>query len=264
VTDDRRVLRDRELVDLLADEPELLAILDAYASTQRRQRIAVRTPVRRLLFLAAALVIVAVPAVAFADQIGQILGLSNPGSPVATGQLPPWQLSALQSVGFPTQGVRLLGDRDGTSFYVSKQPDGNYCFGIGFAPAVSPRIDALACGDQLGTFPSANEPIADLSGISTSPDGSIRVNKLAGFATDAISRIELINSNGDVVEVVPVADNIYAANPANVPVAAIAAVDQQGKIIYEKKLEQATPPPPPQPSQPSSPTQTSPDRTPTP
>ena len=32
--DDRSVLRDPELVDLLADEPELLAILDAYATTQ--------------------------------------------------------------------------------------------------------------------------------------------------------------------------------------------------------------------------------------
>jgi hypothetical protein len=32
---DRVVLRDRELVALLRDEPELLAILDAYAATQR-------------------------------------------------------------------------------------------------------------------------------------------------------------------------------------------------------------------------------------
>jgi hypothetical protein len=34
--DDRVVLRDHELVELLGDEPELLAILDAYAATQRR------------------------------------------------------------------------------------------------------------------------------------------------------------------------------------------------------------------------------------
>jgi hypothetical protein len=264
VTEDRRVLRDPELVDLLAHEPELLAILDAYASTQRRKRGALRTPVRRLVFLAAALVIIAVPTVAFADEIGQILGISNTGSTVPTGELPSWQLSALQSVGFPTQGVRLLGERDGTSFYVSKQPDGNYCFGIGFAPAVNPRIDALVCGDQLGTFPSASEPIADLSGISPSPDGSVRVNKLAGFATDAISRIELLNNNGNIVDSVPVSDNIYAANPTDVPVAVIAAVDQHGKIIYEKKLDQAPPPTPPQTSQPSSPTQTSPDRAPMP
>jgi hypothetical protein len=263
VTDDRRVLRDPELVELFADEPELLAILDAYASTQRRQPIGLRRPTWRLLLIAAAFAIVAVPAVAFADQIGQVLGFSNPGSPVPTEALPTWQLSALHSVGFPTQGVRLLGERDGTGFYVSKQPDGNYCFGIGFASAVTPRIDALACGNELGAFPSANQPIIDLSGISTSPDGSIQVNKLAGFATDAISRIELLDS-GVVVDAVPVSDDIYAASPANTPVDAIAAVDQQGKIIYEKKLERVTTPTPPQPSQPSNGTETTPDRSPTP
>lgn len=34
--DDRVVLRDPELIELLAEEPELLAILDAYAVTQKR------------------------------------------------------------------------------------------------------------------------------------------------------------------------------------------------------------------------------------
>jgi hypothetical protein len=36
--DNRLVLHDRELVELLSDEPELLAILDAYAATQRQRR----------------------------------------------------------------------------------------------------------------------------------------------------------------------------------------------------------------------------------
>ena len=45
--DDRSVLRDRELIELLADEPELLAILDAYATTQAKESAPVMPSVAR-------------------------------------------------------------------------------------------------------------------------------------------------------------------------------------------------------------------------
>jgi hypothetical protein len=57
----RRTRLDDEVLELLADEPELLAIADAFAETQARRRRRVR-PVR----LVAALALVGVVAIAFA------------------------------------------------------------------------------------------------------------------------------------------------------------------------------------------------------
>lgn len=61
--DDRVVLHDHELVRLVADEPELLAIVDAYAATQHaawRRRRARATVVRRALPAIAAFAVVLV------------------------------------------------------------------------------------------------------------------------------------------------------------------------------------------------------------
>lgn len=60
--DDRLVLHDRELIELLADEPELLAILDAYGATQGRywRGSARRVPKRVVWVVAAAVALLCV------------------------------------------------------------------------------------------------------------------------------------------------------------------------------------------------------------
>ena len=240
VIDDRLVLHDAELVELVADEPELLAILDAYAATQRRRRQPL--PLRRLGLIAAAVAAIVVPTAAFADQIGQILGLTNSGTPIAETQLPDWQLSALQTTGFPTNTIRLLGKRSGISFYVSRQPNGGTCFAIGLPPgAATTPIDALSCGSELGSFPSSTDPIADFSASTSAADGSIQVTRLAGFAADPIASIALLDADDNAIYTTSVVDNIYyAADDLPVsPAASIAALDSQGRIVYRKQL---TPP----------------------
>jgi len=239
VTDERLVLHDAELVELVADEPELLAILDAYAATQQhRQRRPQPLPLRRLGLIAAAVVAIAVPTAAFADQIGQVLGLTNSGTPVAGTQLPDWQLSALQTTGFPTNTIRLLGNRGGMSFYVSRQPSGGTCFAIGLTPdAATTRIDALRCGSQLGSFPSSTDPLADFSTSSTTADGGIQVTTLAGFAADPIASIAVLDANNNAIYTTPVVDNIYYSDGvADSPATSIAALDSQGRIVYTKQL----------------------------
>jgi hypothetical protein len=243
VIDDRLVLHDAELVELVADEPELLAILDAYASTQQpRARRRQPLPLRRLGLIAAAAAVIAVPAAAFADQIGQILGLTNSGTPIAETQLPDWQLSALQTTGFPTNAIHLLGKRDDISFYISRQPNGGTCFAIGLTPgAATTRIDALSCGSQLGSFPSSTDPIADFSASTSAADGSNQVTRMAGFAADPITSIALLDAANNTLYTTPVVDNIYyaASGLPAASAASIAALDSQGRIVYRKQL---TPP----------------------
>lgn len=248
--DDRRALRDPEMIELLAHEPELLAIVDAYAATQhrywRRSRLGARA--WRLGLLAALVAAIGVPTAAFADQIGQLLGLSNSGTPVPTGQIPSQQLSALESVGFPTGTVRLLAHRASVSFYAAKTPAGSYCFAIGLRAQTTPSIDALACqGGTIGSFPSATDPVADFSALNAATTTTY-VTTLAGFATDKVARVGVVDASGKLIYSTPVKQNVYAANDVpQMALSAIVAFDNSNTIIYRKQL---TPPPTPQPATP--------------
>lgn len=248
--DDRRALRDPELLELLASEPELLAIVDAYAATQhhhwRRSRLGLRAV--RLGLLAAVVIAIGIPTVAFADQIGQVLGLSNSGTPVLTTQIPADQLSALQKIDFPTGQLRELASRAGLNFYAARKADGGYCFAIGLKSQAKPSIDALSCpGGTIGSFPSTNDPVADFSALNATPTATY-VTTLAGYATGNVARLGVEDASGKLIYSTPVEQNVYAAD--NVPqtsASAIVAFDDSNAVIYRKQL---TPPPVPQPASP--------------
>ena len=248
--DDRRVLRDTELVELLANEPELLALIDAYAATQQRhwphRRIGTR--VLRLGLLAAATAAIAVPAAAFADQIGRLLGLSNSGTPVQSTVFPSRQVSALDRIGFPTGQVRLLAHRAGISFYAARSASGDYCFAVGFSPGATPSIDALDCpGQGLGQFPSSNDPVADFSRLDDH-DGVIYVTNLAGITTDAVVAVSVEAPDGKTIYTAPVDRNVYAAIALpRMPAASIVALGRSGNVLFRRSLEA---PPQPQPATP--------------
>ncbi|HEX6763585.1 MAG TPA: hypothetical protein VF094_12375 [Gaiellaceae bacterium] len=248
--DDRRALRDQELVELLAEEPELLAISDAYAATQHRYwfRGRVRARVWRLGLLAAILLIVGIPSAAFADQIGQLLGLSNSGTPVPIGEISARQLSALESLGFPLGQVRFLAHRADVSFYAAKTGGGSFCFAIGLRQEPTPSIDALACqGGTIGSFPSPTKPVADFSTVNATTVATY-VTTLAGFATDDVARVGVLDASGKVIYSAPVEKNVYAADDVpQTPAVAIVAFNDANTIVYRKEL---TPPPAPQPATP--------------
>lgn len=250
IADDRRVLRDAELVGLLADEPELLAIVDAYAATQQGHRSHRRpsTRVARLGLLAAVIAAIAVPAAAFADQIGQLLGISNSGTALPSTAFPARQVSALERVGFPTGQVRVLAERSGISFYAARSDRGDYCFAVGFSPTRMPRIDALNCtGDRAGSFPSSSDPIADFSRLNAAGNTTY-VTTLAGFATDGVATIAIEGAEGIPIYSAPVADNVYAATDLpQMPATSIVALDRGGKVLFLKSFQT---PPVPQPATP--------------
>jgi hypothetical protein len=64
------------------------------------------------------------PAGAFADDIGGLLGFSTQGQPVATAGTALSQVSglnaAMQELGFPST-LRLLDERDGIGFYAARR-----------------------------------------------------------------------------------------------------------------------------------------------
>ncbi len=250
--DDRRALRDPELVELLAGEPELLAIVDAYAATQdrywRRSRLAIHA--RRLGLIAIVVAAIAVPAVAFAAQIGQLLGLSNSGTAVPTSQIPAQQLSALESIGFPVGQVRLLAHRAGVGFYAARTRSDGYCFAIGLSNEAKPSIDALACQDgSIGSFPSATDPVADFSALRSTA-AETYVTTLAGFATDTVGRVAVLDGQGHVIYSAPVEENVYAVdNVPRVSATAIVGFDKADTIVFRKRLG---PPAAPEPQTPDS------------
>lgn len=231
------VLRDAELVELLHDEPELLALSDAYEATQRHhwQRNQARRRLLRTSLIAAVATAVAVPAAAFADQIGSFLGLYNNGTPVATTALPSWQASGLaQLPEFNGGGLRKVGERDGISFYAAKNSAGGYCFAIGLSAA--PSIDALKCGADTDGFPSADTPMSDFSFLDYN-GGTTSVTRLAGFAASDVVRVAVVGADGTEIFSTPVVGGIYAAD--GVPPSAATAIvgyDASNTIVYQRVL----------------------------
>jgi hypothetical protein len=96
-------------------------------------------PSRRALLVALAAA-VAVPALAFAGDIGGLFGFSSQGQPVATNETPFSQASgrnqAMAELGFPSS-LQLIASRDGISFYAARRVDGNVCFAVDAAPGSS-------------------------------------------------------------------------------------------------------------------------------
>jgi len=186
----------------------------------------VRRPRARLAVVLAAAAI-ALPTVAFADDIGSLLGISNQGTTVAASDTPfssyPRLNEAMQQLGLTT--MQLLGDRDGISFYAARNPAGHFCFAIAsqVAKGVGCRLD-----DE---FPSTQDPLID---IFSSPA------HIAGFAADSVAAVALVDAGGNVLTTIPVTGNIYALVVPPAGGTEVEALDANGEVISSHSL-QATP-----------------------
>jgi hypothetical protein len=184
---------------------------------------------RRAVLALAACIVVAVPAAAFAHQIGNLLGISNKGTPVATSSLDFGGLPTIpggsQQLDFPAT-MQLLGTRDGASFYAARNAAGQICFAL----ATSDRR-SFGCRTDSG-FPSQQYPV-----IAFPP-----FDHLAGIAADGVATVAYLDASGNTIASAPVTDNLYASS-ATIPeggVASIEALDAQGRVISDSKLSPAT------------------------
>jgi hypothetical protein len=182
-------------------------------------------PTRRIVLALALMAAVALPAAAFAGKLGDLLGLSNQGTPVATNSL---DLSkdtgldeAMQALAFPS-AMHLLGNKNGVSFYAARRADGDYCFAI-----ESKVAKGVGC-DLNGTFPSPARPVMVFPPLI----------QFAGFAADGVAIVAGIDASGKTVISAPVSQNLFASTtPGPFPsVVAIEALDAKGDVLATEHL----------------------------
>jgi hypothetical protein len=195
---------------------------------------------RRTLIAALAALLVAVPAVALATDVGGLFGFSTGGQPVATADTP-FSLDsgleqAMTDLGFPST-LQLIATRDGISFYAARRADGYFCFAVDADPGAA---DHKGVGCDLGNpslpgnpgFPSPARPIIDFSRFSNG-------EHVAGFAADGVASVDLLDAAGNVIASAPVSDNVYAIAGPPAGGAAVEALDAQGTVVYERSFDQA-------------------------
>jgi hypothetical protein len=183
-----------------------------------------RSPTRRIALGVALAAVVAVPTGAFAGRLADVLGLSNHGTPVATGSLSLMQATKLaeaaQELGVPS-AMHLLATRGGISFYVARRADGNYCFAI-----ESDAGRGVSC-DLRGAFPSPSQPVAVFPPF----------RQFAGFAADGVATVEGLDASGAEVASAPVFGNVFAApDEPTLSVVSLAAIDAGGHVVWTWRL----------------------------
>jgi hypothetical protein len=194
------------------------------AAPQRHPKPLV-VPTRRIVLALALIAAVALPAAAFAGKLGDLLGLSNQGTSVATNSL---DLSkdtgldeAMQQLAFPS-AMHLLGKRNGVSFYAARRADGDYCVAI-----ESTVAKGVGC-DLNGTFPSPARPVMVYPPLI----------QFAGYAADGVATVAGIDASGNTVISAPVSQNLFASTSAGPfpSVVAIEALDAHGDVLATEHL----------------------------
>jgi hypothetical protein len=181
-------------------------------------------PTRRIVLALALMAAIALPAFAFAGKLGDLLGLSNKGTPVATSALDLSKDTALneamQQLAFPSR-MQLLGEENGVSFYAARRADGDYCFAI-----ESTMAKGVGC-DLDGTFPSPSRPVMVFPPLI----------QFAGFAADGVATVAGIDASGKTVVSAQVSENLFAsATRGPFPtVVAIEALDTHGNVLATER-----------------------------
>lgn len=172
----------------------------------------------------AVLAAAAIPMAAFADDIGNLLGFSNQGTPVAASSVPLGQDSgleqAMQQLGVPST-LQLLGTRDGFSFYAAQKADGQFCFAV-----ASDGGKGVGC--MLSGFPSADRPVLV---FPTGPGG-----RLIGFAVDGVASVVILDASGATVATATVTDNLFVGGVRPANGSSLEALDADGNVISTRAL----------------------------
>jgi hypothetical protein len=181
-------------------------------------------PSRRLALALVVVTAVALPAIAFAGKVGDLLGLSNQGTSIPTSSI---ALSrdtglneAMQQLAFPSS-MHLLGTDNGVRFYAARRADGDYCFAI-----ESNVAKGVGC-DLNGTFPSPARPVMVFPPLV----------QFAGFAADGVATVAGIDASGKTVVSAPVSENVFASTVAGPfpSVVALEALDANGNVLATER-----------------------------
>jgi hypothetical protein len=202
-----------------------------------RERRSLRLRPRHALVALAVAAAIAVPAVAFADAIGHLLGLSNQGTPVPASTLSKDTslAKAMKEFGFPST-LQLLGTRDGISFYAVQKPGGQFCFAVTDASMPTGAQRAASDVGCDGAFPSPEDP------VSVSWVGG----RFAGFAADGVASVVVVDASGATIATAEVRDNLFVGGSVKPPTGEIAVEsrDANGNVlstIHSQRVEAGDP-----------------------
>jgi hypothetical protein len=207
-------LRDRELVQMLADDPELLAIADALVETQQEEPVSPRVSTRRwkpLLVTAVVTAALAGAGVAIADSLGAFNGISAAQHPqTGADVIDPGTLAYMEGRNCGPNGnvhpvcmpiirgllvdtARVVGQiPSGQNIYVISTKSDSLCFVVG------PPQPEWNCEDPLSrSHPSAVFPYTQ--------DGAPYT--VVGIALDGVTTVSFNESGQEVT--VPVKDNVW-------------------------------------------------------
>lgn len=152
------------------------------------------------------------------------------GIPVS---LPPQAAAALAQAGYKQRAV-LLATRGNLRFFAfeSTSPSQRDCMGTGHVG--DPTLyGVIMCRFAAPFFPSPAMPILDVSLVDISnANPTPHYLHMAGFAADGVAEIGVLNAAGDVVQTVPVQDNVYYTDSlASGTVAKLVALDAAGHVV---------------------------------
>jgi hypothetical protein len=189
---------------------------------------AVRVPRRRVAVAIALAAAVAVPTVAFAGRLGDLLGITNEGATVSTSDVLPGESNLDQAMQELKVGstMQYLGTLNGVAFYATRNADGNFCFAIDHVDAQFEK--GFGCDLNADNFPSA-----DVQALTFPP-----VMRLQGIAADGVATVQALDANGNVLDSAPVTDNLFVSDnqlPQGAAVA-IRTLDANGNVTSTRRL----------------------------
>jgi hypothetical protein len=193
----------------------------------------VRVPRRRLAVAGVLAVAVAIPAVAFAGKLGDLLGITNEGATVSTSNVLPGYPALDQAMQELNVGATMqyLGTLNGVAFYATRNANGDFCIAID-------RVDAqydkgFGCLANADNFPSG-----DVKALTFPP-----ASMLDGVAADGVATVEALDADGNVLASTPVVNNLFVSGDQlpDGSVAYVETLDANGNVLSK----QATPPGPP-------------------
>lgn len=174
---------------------------------------------------------------------------SSAGTPVTVSAEAQQRLADIEKGGQigSVQQVSFLAALAGRAFYRMSTTSGIDCYSLTSASAnsstVATSLDAITCpipstdGSGGVPFPSANHPLLDESlftQTATSPPSFVRVE---GFAADGVSKIAVLDPQGNIVGTTSVVNNVYefSSLPSG-RITGLTALDASGTEVYTETI----------------------------
>jgi hypothetical protein len=191
------------------------------------ERVHLRRP-RRVAAAVALAAAIAVPATAFAGKLGDLLGISNGGTPVSTSAVMPGETrldEAIQELKVDGT-MQSLGTLNGVAFYAARNADGHFCLAMEHVDGQFEK--GFGCDLNADGFPSAGVQ------FFTFP----KLIHLEGVAADGVATVQALDADGNVIDSTPVVNNLFASstNLQDEAVAAIRTLDAAGNVTATRQL----------------------------